>query len=292
MRRDFMRFVDAHPAEEPRRAARSPYLWIVRSPLAYSLALFLVLGSTVYAAEGSLPQEALYPLKTDVIEPIAVQLAPLVGISRGDARVAVVERRLEEAETLVDQGDLSTTSASILAAKISESSSEARRYASSTAEHGHTADALDTNSKLETLLEAHGDVLTDAADDQASTTTQGSDTLIGIVQSQGDQTENASEHLEEQLGGQASSTETQSYLVDIQQSATSTIAELEGDLSQFAGDADLANQASAFLSQAKYYYQSGLEHLDKNEDEDALSDLREAQSDAEKGAILLASYSE
>lgn len=287
--REFMLHVDANPVQTPKGIVRSPYLTFFKHSTAYFLAIFLVLGGTVYAAEGSLPQDALYSLKTEVIEPIAIQLAPLAGVSKGDAHVAVVERRLEEAETLLDQGELSTTSATILAAKITEASSEVRKLTSDTAEDGHVSDALDTSSNLETLLEGHEEVLSAAAENLASTspTLEG---LVDVVENQGDQTEDASEDMEQQLI-EATSTEATNYSAELMDTASSTIAQLEASLAAFSpADEDVQKQADALLDQAKAYYQSGLDRIVKHDDDGALSDWREAQSAAEKGLIVIESY--
>lgn len=290
MLRGFLRYADANPASEPVRAVRSPYLRLLHSPVSYSLVIFLMLGGTVYAAEGSLPQDFLYPLKTEVLEPIAVQLAPLAGVDRGNAHVAIVERRLGEAETLLAQGDLDAESASILAQKIGESSAEVHEYASGTAKQGRIADALDTSSHLETLLEGHEEALAATANDQDSEASS-SDELIDAVSDQGDQAEDESESIELQLAEGTSTVEAQTYLLSISDSATTTTAKLQDSLEAFSSkDADTASQASEFLQMAKDFYISGTSHLTKEEDDDALSDLREAQSNAEKGLIILESF--
>ena len=292
MLRGFLQYANANPASEPVRAARSPYLWLLHSPVSYSLLIFLMLGGTVYAAEGSLPQDLLYPLKTEVLEPIAVQLAPLAGVDRGNAHVAIVERRLGEAETLLAQGDLDAESASILAQKIDESSAEVHEYASGTAKEGRIADALDTSSHLETLLEGHEEALAAAANDQGSEASS-SDELIDAVSDQGDQAEDESESIELQLAEGTSTGEAQAYLLSVSDSATTSIARLKDALDAFPSrDAEAASQASEFLQMAEDFYASATVHLSKKEEDDALSDLREAQSDAQKGLIVLESFEE
>lgn len=281
MLREFMLHVDAHPVSAPR--TRSPYIWLMRSPIAYALALFVVLGGTVYAADGSLPADPLYPLKTDVIEPIAVQLAPLAGVSRGDAHVAIVERRLDEAETLLASGDLATSSASLLARKIAESSSAARTYVSRAAKDGNVAEALDTSTDLESILEGHSEVLSDAADDQASSTSAGA--LVDAVKEQGDQAEDTSEDIEDELA--TSSAQADDYIHTLKSAATSTIATLQDRLAAAGGDDDLVTQASSLLSQAFSFYEEGVDDLARGDNDGALSNLRDAESAAEKGLIIL-----
>ena len=76
-------------------------------PVFASLLLVLVIGSSVaQAAEGSVPGDVLYPIKTAVTEPVREVLALNV-----ETKVAVdawkAERRLEEAQTLALRADAS-----------------------------------------------------------------------------------------------------------------------------------------------------------------------------------------
>jgi hypothetical protein len=292
MQREFHMFMTAHPAVEARRPALSPYVWMFHSPVFYALAIFLMLGGTVYAAEGSLPADLLYPLKIDVIEPIAVQVAPLVGVNQGEVHGAIVERRLKEAETLLDQGKLATSSAILLATKIAVSADAVHSYASSTAGQGNVDDALDASSHLEDVLESHAAILSVVADAQAFATDTTADGLIGVVAAEGDKAEDASEDLEQRLVV-ASTTQTDDYIDMLKDSATTTIVQLQAGVDiSLPNNQELADDAVALLAQAKQYYQSGLAHLARGENDDALSDLREAQSAGEKGLILLDSGSD
>ncbi|MEK7108895.1 MAG: hypothetical protein AAB919_00470, partial [Patescibacteria group bacterium] len=64
----------------PVRIARSPYVFFASHRFMAALAAFVLVvfagGSTAaYAAQGALPGEPLYALKTNVLEPVAVALA-------------------------------------------------------------------------------------------------------------------------------------------------------------------------------------------------------------------------
>src|SRR5438105_2432135 len=60
-----------HPAPG---AVRSPYVmpspFFFRMSGAFALVLIVLFGGTAYAAEGSLPGDALYPIKIHVTEPL------------------------------------------------------------------------------------------------------------------------------------------------------------------------------------------------------------------------------
>ncbi len=66
-------------------------------------------GGVAYAAEGTLPGDALYPVKVNVIEPAEGLL--LAGSPRAEAawQLTLAERRVEEAATLASEGRLATS---------------------------------------------------------------------------------------------------------------------------------------------------------------------------------------
>ncbi len=96
------KFAVAHPRSRmiPSPWAAGRLLVIMHRPVAAALIAVLVLGGgTVYAAEGSLPGDALYAIKVDVVEEaVAAATISDEGRARWDARRA--ERRLEEAIVL------------------------------------------------------------------------------------------------------------------------------------------------------------------------------------------------
>ena len=71
-----------------------------KSVFATALILVCVGGSTVYAAEGALPGDALYPIKVDVSEKI-VLLASSSAKAKAAAAAKFATRRLDEAEQLL-----------------------------------------------------------------------------------------------------------------------------------------------------------------------------------------------
>lgn len=82
----------------------SPYLFLARlrtyqTVLAASFMLLVALGGTVYAAEGALPGDTLYPIKTEVNERVRTALA-VTDEAKVRLEMRLMERRLEEAEKL------------------------------------------------------------------------------------------------------------------------------------------------------------------------------------------------
>jgi hypothetical protein len=73
--------------------------------LASVMIAVIIGGSAVYASEGSLPGDLLYPIKTKVVEPIEIALAP-TSEAKAEIETKFAERRLMEAETLDQVGKL------------------------------------------------------------------------------------------------------------------------------------------------------------------------------------------
>lgn len=91
----------------PTRVA-SPYVWMFapRMVAAFGVLLLVVVSTgSAYAAEGSLPGTPLYPVKTKIIEPLAVALAPTAQ-AKAQANADIAATRVQEAQTLAAQGNL------------------------------------------------------------------------------------------------------------------------------------------------------------------------------------------
>ena len=110
-------------------------MWIERnrwSYIAIALLIVLVAGTGVAsAAQSSLPGDALYPIKTDVTEPLRVALAPTPE-AKAQVEASIATTRLEEAETLAAQGKLDAskqaqiqTSLDVYSAKFNSSIAQA-----------------------------------------------------------------------------------------------------------------------------------------------------------------------
>jgi hypothetical protein len=77
--------------------------------LAFALASVMIAiiigGSAVYASEGALPGDLLYPIKTKIVEPVRVALAT-TPVEKANVEADIGIERLKEAETLDQKGRL------------------------------------------------------------------------------------------------------------------------------------------------------------------------------------------
>jgi hypothetical protein len=115
-----------HIARNPLRSMPSPYqrLFVaLRRPAFALVALVLMLGAAgggvAYAAEGSLPGDALYSVKVALVEPVQTALIFSPSAKAG-WQMTLAERRINEAATLANQGRLSTSTEASLAAAFSK----------------------------------------------------------------------------------------------------------------------------------------------------------------------------
>ena len=89
--------------------------------VAASLVLIMSFGGAIYASDESLPGDALYSVKTAVVEPVldVVYSAPEKKLVWEEEKV---ERRIAEAEQLIERGELDEEKLAKLEAKIEKSS--------------------------------------------------------------------------------------------------------------------------------------------------------------------------
>lgn len=136
----------AHKPLRTHTAARphSPFSWVTfaHRPIAAALVLVLVFGSGVsYAAENSLPGDALYAVKTAVNEPVRVALATNAE-AKAEVQIELAERRIEEAATLAAEGRLDDATQDRLAASF-------KTYAGAAASSIQEADSDDSAASVE-----------------------------------------------------------------------------------------------------------------------------------------------
>jgi hypothetical protein len=115
---------------------RSPYVFAFTHRWMTALAALVLVvfagGSTAFAAQGALPGQPLYGLKTQVLEPVAVALATTPA-AKAAVHVAIAQTRVEEAETLAQNGTLTASTSAALAANFESNAQSADAIADSVA---------------------------------------------------------------------------------------------------------------------------------------------------------------
>jgi len=176
-------------AMEARAAVPSPFFMspvFFRAMVAAAIVLF-VGGGSAYAAQGALPGDLLYSIKTGVNEPIEGALAfSAPAKAKWHADVAVT--RLAEAEALAQKGTLTASTSAELAANFSEHANAvaaitgdasainpnwgrdiAAKFSSTVAHRGAAILAAGKKSNNALSLRASGDLVVNVAGDESNT---------------------------------------------------------------------------------------------------------------------------
>jgi hypothetical protein len=174
IRERLVAYMEVHPLAIENVPVVSPWSYLHIHALRV-VAIFVVVGvvssSVAFAAEGTIPGDVLYPVKTDITEPLigTLQATPE---AKGAWNATVAERRLSEATELAAAHQLSEPTQATLAASFVEASDAANANANTLAASGNVASALSVRSDLEARLDAHADLL-------ALLATHGQDTEAG-----------------------------------------------------------------------------------------------------------------
>lgn len=197
VRENIVAFMAFHPVREEagtrhigqkRASFRSFSLLLTKRYMMATLAVILTLalgGGVTYAAEGSIPGDALYPVKIKVNEEVRAAVAVSTEAeAKWSARRA--ERRLEEAAVLAATGKLDTSARVELENKFEEQANKMRARAKMLEDSGKAEDAAVISARLEATLLVHERLLEEIAagkNDRIDTELR---SLISKIRLQGD----------------------------------------------------------------------------------------------------------
>lgn len=290
MKRVFVAFMDANPVPEPKRSfVQSPFfLPVLRIPSLVAAA-FLVVGGTTIAAEQSLPDDFLYPLKTEFIEPVFIESPALTAESKAKAGQTLVNRRLAEAEKMIDTKRVNATSVAKLAVSLSEHSDAVHTYVRQAREEGRSAEALAVGTTLENVLEAHGEILEILANDDTLLSAEEED-LIEAIADSADEIEETSEDIEEQIT-LIVSPDTDEYAADAEHQLEEALEDARKEIAaDESSDAELVREARALLRDSESAQAMAASYLLEGRRGAAIPHLREALQNVEQAAIMLESH--
>jgi hypothetical protein len=158
MRDRLVAYADLHEMPS-RKAVVSPY-FIYRFGFVGALAVILLVGgvSVSYAANNTLPGQALYGVKVHVNEPLASAFIPTTS-GKAEYENVLTERRLTEASTLAAQHKLNDENRTFLEQQVTLHAENSQESAAKLAKKGENDKALSIRSDLEARLSAHADLL-------------------------------------------------------------------------------------------------------------------------------------
>ncbi|MBI2484597.1 hypothetical protein HYW18_00335 [Candidatus Uhrbacteria bacterium] len=135
------------------------YLLHFKPMIAIILALAILAGGGASAAaQGALPGDALYPVKTEVNERVRVWFAGDTE-ARAHVEAALAERRLEEAEKLSVRADIGADAEERIEANFDAFAKRVADRAARLEADGNAGAAAAVTARFEAALEAHSDIL-------------------------------------------------------------------------------------------------------------------------------------
>ena len=121
-------------------------------------AMVLFGGGTSFAAEGALPGDTLYPVKTSVNEEV-VSMVKVSNKSQAKWDIRRSERRLEEIEKLAADGEISEEAKAEAKTRLESHIKDVKKNIEEMEKEGDSESSFEIASGLETSLKAHQRVL-------------------------------------------------------------------------------------------------------------------------------------
>ncbi|MEK7547229.1 MAG: DUF5667 domain-containing protein [Patescibacteria group bacterium] len=122
--------------------------------LAIIAIMALLGGGTSFAAEGTLPGDALYPVKINLNENV-VAVFQITPEAKANWETALAGRRLEEAARLAAEGRINADNKAELEDAFDTHASKAKKHIGEVEAEGNITAATDASSNFESILRAH-----------------------------------------------------------------------------------------------------------------------------------------
>lgn len=148
--------------EQGRKPVPSPYAWLFGPGVRVAAGMLLVVviggGGIVSAAEGSRPGDTLYVVKLKVTEPARTALI-LDKEKRTKFKVERADKRLKEFAVAAAAENPDPETTALIAESLADSIKDVSDEVATLTATGDAGEALATNAGLQSLLEAHSEVL-------------------------------------------------------------------------------------------------------------------------------------
>lgn len=229
-------YADIHPLPVP---SWWGIAYVQRHYLSVALIVLVLTGLTgVASAEYAVPGDIMYAIKTNITEPIITQVA-FGDENKAQIHTFIAGRRLEEIEKLSQEGLVESATVTEVVQDFKHSTDSAQNHIEELHEDGKTLAALEIGSSLETLLNAHQEVITDSSEKNDVLAA-----LVTEIQIQNDETNTTNDSVERDII-------TNSKPGELAIAAESRIAAVQ-ELIEEVGNED--SQVEASLAKAEHYY--------------------------------------
>lgn len=134
--------------------------------VSFALIVLIASGSTMsYASEDTLPGDTFYTVKVNFTEPIQESLA-LSKEAKLEVKTKQVEKRLTEAQTLLEKNDTNPEKHAEVEVRIEKEIEQITKEIDKLQEKGDVEVILNTTSKLQPVLQAHKEALQEVTGDK------------------------------------------------------------------------------------------------------------------------------
>lgn len=254
-------------------------------PLPITLSALLVLGGgTAFAAERSLPTEALYPIKIQVNERVRATLTPTSeGKAKWEARVA--ERRLEEAEKLALKKKFSGETQAQIELNFDEQAKIVQEKIARLKAEGNIEAAVELANSFQASLKAHEAILSQL--DAQHEDKEAFDPLLEKVKLNTSVVSSEKEELDATATVDAQA-ELKLMAYKKQQIASDSIANAKQMLSTSANlNSELKVKVSTLLQLANEEFRTGNDQFNQTNFKLALSHFEQADTHAQSALIVI-----
>lgn len=266
----------------------------MRAPATIAIVLVLGFGGALSAAaQGTLPGDTLYPIKTGFNEQIRAALA-FSPNAKAAVHALLAQKRLEEAEKLASQSRLDASVRSELEKNFTEHADHVSQGITRLKESGDEDGAAEVSSNFEAALQAHETILSELnakVKEQGERGREDSHELEGIlnnVQARFRSATAAREKSETDLGG-SSQTDVKAAAEGKMTAAQNKISTVKGFFEQFKSKLNAASQAAveARITDATDVFAQGQAKLSAGEYGAAFILFQRAQRLAQNTKLLI-----
>lgn len=178
MKERLVHFMRAHQALEGVQihlvSAKVPFWRRMLQPMPAMAGLLIIIiggGGVTSAAQGALPDDALYSIKVNVNEKAKIWLA-FSAEAKAEAESEIAQERLSEAAQLAAAGKLDEAVSTKLEGEIETHLNHAKGHLAKIQARGESDTAVNVSSKLEAALRAHQSVLASLDSEEAEDSAQ------------------------------------------------------------------------------------------------------------------------
>jgi len=268
--------------------------WIETHRWITSVAVIIVVlvgNSAVLASHDSLPGDALYSIKTNIVEPIRVAIAT-TPMAKAEIQTELVQNRLYEAETLASRGQLDEVKEQSINRRLEKQVANLNTNISKV-EKTSPEKADDMNTTLEANVNAHAKILAAIAIDQGESRV---DKTKPVVLEKKDQAVSRTTFVvsttvensaTKQVKGSKKFSKRKDFVKSLMQDVSKDLDAATTTATSSDFQQTITNDAKVTLDRAQKKLEDAEMHSDSGHENEAYSDLRDSERATKEAGIFI-----